>query len=719
MKSRQFLSYHDMMKKGIACGLLVVLLVYTSIYPGLTYQLNKQQLEQHSSEKLATEKKLKKIKSILSMDSSSFTDWTGLTKVQLDQKERETATKFTSIKHSLYVSPFFIFQATYGEKASDFYLFSLNTKTGDLVKIHKGYHRRFWVERERFIFQQTDHFFSCPLGKWNQLSEIHDPVMNMNVNKIHFSYENELHKELRAIDWENIHCVFRGSFKNKGQNELLFISGRISTYKIALLSWENSQMKLIDQVLVGRGSEFGEQLSDEESKRSENEMVNFRQAIFEDIDGDQRLEILINGVYAAWSYDADPLIYVDFSQPKSKKKFQLNKVQDSEDAEIIRYNREILYTVSWIFSDQKTWIIDKVCSLRYSNDSGQISLQKISSIPGEMKEHINQVSNARFHESYHFGPQPKHLSFARTARNLSDAGKPIFLKSKKFPKLTICPLYNAANPKLTAEEKIYHTKRNELLQKYVKKLDTAWNPIPGFSFNGYGQDFLPDEKIAIKKLKAIIDVIPIFIKNEVFVVVVVNFQENTNNLKDDIDLSFFFLFDMNFKLKDYQPVESDYPMHTSADIYLPLPHETNIFTNYAVLRGSIFCTVSIKNSKFEKVLDIYNQGVDFISSNNQLLLHVSINNHYLSTGWDGGNGVGFYSDYFIDPSTKQIKDLLFPDYFQRKLDYLYQMYHFFSFHKDPRESFEDQKFEATYFIEQYEKNIFYHELKIKDLTDLQ
>lgn len=713
MKPKQYLSYHDMMKKGIVCGLLVVLLVYTSIYPGLTYPLNKKQLEQLNGKKLATEKKLKKNKSILSLDSSSFTDWTGLTKTQLDQKVRETATKFTTIKHSLYVSPFFIFQATYGEKSSDFYLFSLNTKTGDLVKIHKGYHRRFWVERERLIFQHTDHFFSCPIGGWSQLTEIQDPVVNLDISNIHFSYVSELPRELQTIDWENIHCVFHGSFKNKGQRELLFISGRVPSYKIVVFNWAKKTMSILDQVEVKGGKFFGEGVPVNEDENIGEKMVNFRQAIFEDLDRDKCLEILINGVYAAWSYNADPLIYVDFSQPKSKKKFQLIKIKNSEDAEIIRYHREILYTASWLFSDQQIWNIDKVYGLHYTSDSGQISLQEISPIPREMTKHIYQVSNTRFHESYDFGPDRKHLSFASTARNLSDAGKPVVINSRKLPKLTICPLYNALNPQLTIEEKLYHTKRNELLGQYVKKLDAGWNPIPGFSFDGYGKDFLPDEKTAIKKLKAIVDVIPIFIKQEILPVIVLNFK-GSDYMEGNIDLSFFFLYDANFNLLDFQPVESDYGMHTSAEIFLPLPKENNFFVEYGVKRGSNFKVITIENNHLKKGgLEIYSQGIDFVTYNNQLLLHVFENDNFLTAKWgDGGRGNQVYFDYFIDPSNKQIKDLLFPDFFQKKLDYLYQMYHFYNYEKDPNESFEDPKIATTDHIEQYEKNIFYHELKI-------
>jgi hypothetical protein len=718
MKPRQFLNYPDMVKRGLIFCLFAVLLVYTSIYPGLTYQINQQQMDKLVNEKSPIENKSKINSSILSFDTKKFTDWAGLTKELLDQKIQKSSMSFNTIKHNLYLAPYFIFQATYGEKASDYYLFSLNTKSGDLVKIHKGYHRRFWVERDRFIFQHTDHFFSCPLGKWNQLQEIQDPVANMDVNKIYFSYESELPKELRAIDWENIHCVFRGSFKNKSQSELLFITGRIPSYKIALLSWENNQMKLIEQLEVGRGKEFGEQLSEEESKDSDNGMVNFRQAIFEDIDGDQRLEILINGVYAAWMYPSNPLVYVDFCEPKSKKKFQLNKIHDLGDAELIRYKNRILYSGDWYnLGDKKKGY--GVFAINYYNASGQISLQEIAPIPWEMKEHINQVSNARFHESYYFGPKRKHLSFTSTARNLSDAGKPVVLKSKKLPKLEISPLYNAANPLLTKEEKIYHTKRNDLLQQYVKKLDTGWNPFPGFSIKDvYEEEEILDEKTAYQKWKGIEDIIPIFGKNGLFTVVVVNIQETVNKDYQYL-MPFLFLYDSNLNLLDYRACTQNDSMHGPVTIYLPLLHESCIYTEYGVARGSYFTSYAIENGKLNEDLNIYNQGVDFVTIKNQLILHVSINNHYLTTGWDGGNGLGFYSDYFIDPINKQIKDLLFPDYFKLKLDYLYQMYHFFSFHKNPQESFEDQKFEATYFIEQYEKNIFYHELKTKTLDDLQ
>ena len=499
---------------------------------------------------------------------------------------------------------------------------------------------------------------------------------------------------------------------------MLFISGRIPSYKIALLIWEDGQMKLIDQAEVGRGKEFGELLSDEESNDSDNDMVNFRQAIFEDIDGDQRLEILINGVYAAWMYPSNPLVFLDFSEPKSKKKFHLYKIQNLGDSELIRYKDSILFTGDWhILEDKKNE--SGVFIFNYSQNTGFISLQEISPIPWDMKEQIFQVSNARYHESYDFGPQPKHLSFASTARNLSDAGKPVFLKSKKLPKLTICPQYNALNPQLTPDEKLYQAKRNEILRQYVKKLDTGWNPFFGFSVKDrFEEEVILDEKTAYQRWKNIEDVIPIFGKNELFTVVVANFEQTVNQDYQYL-MTFLLLYDSNLNLLDYQAGTQSDSMHGPVEMYLPLPRESCIYTEYEVARGSYFTSYAIESRKLKEDLSIYNQGVDFLTYKNRLYLHVSINNHYLTTGWDGGNGVGFYYDYFIDPSNKQIKDLLFPNFFQNKLDYLYQMYHFFSFHKDPQESFEDQKFESCNFIELYEKNIFYHELKIKSLDDLQ
>jgi len=648
----------------------------------------------------------------------SFADWAGITDETLAQKVRQSTLSFEPLSNCLYYAPYFIFQATYGEKASDYYLFSLNTLTGELVKIHKGFHGTFLIKGNELLLRHTDHIFACTIPNWKQLREkknqqtwddllaSKDGTLDENKTAKHTSYACEMPPALQLLDWEYIYCVMEGSFTKPGQKELLFISGRKPTYDIGIYTWKNNEMKV--------AANLGTKGSDKDwmniaSKNDEN-MVNFRQAVFEDLDKDGCLEILINGVYAVWGYYADPLLYLDFSQPVSGKRFQVHPFEALSDTEIIRRNHEIILFGEEFDENERK---NKVFRITPPNHKGFINLTEINPVPQETKRWIKSVSHQRFNDGLFFGPARKHLSFARTGRNLSDAGNPVEIRSKKWPKLPICPLYNANNPNLTPREKLYHTKRNEFLKQFVAKLDTGWNPFSGFSFGKEKENYLQDAKSAWQMVKSIADVVPIFELDQVYPVLVMVMNEGVSSEDIHSDRSVLFLYNENFQPQSYHSIEVEERMHDLASIFLPLPRENLIFTSYRhAPRYSACHAFLISNRRIEETLHIpWISSSDVFLYQNRLLVHISVNNHYLGTNWgDAGNGVGFFYDYIIDPLTKEIKDTEFSDFFQFKLEYLYYHYHFFNFHGETNLIHTIANGEIINFLERYEKNIYYHEL---------
>jgi len=648
---------------------------------------------------------------VLENHTLSVADWAGYSNEKITKESlKETIITFESLQNCLYYAPYFIFQATYSEKSSDFYLYSLNTQTGDLETIHKGYHGSFWIQGKRLVFRHTDYFFSCPVGKWNQIAELRYPI---NLNKDEKLYENretDLPKALQSIDWKNIHCIRKGSFTQPGLDELLIISGRKPTYDIAVFQWKNHDIKIVEY--LGKNSNDLDWLKI--SSTHNEPMVNFRQAIFEDMDNDRCLEIIINGVYAAWSYDADPLLYIDFSQTKAKKKYQIVSCKGITDTEIIRYNNQLLYF--GLMDDADNHRFTSIHIINLPNHQGLISLHEIKPISPDMQAFIQKTSHQRFNDDRTlFGPERKHLSFSKTGRNLSDAGKPITLQSKRLPKLKICPLYNALNPDLTPSEKLYHSQRNEFLRTLITKLDTEWNPFPDSLDNPFpsllfneGNTNITSQQ-AYQKLDSVVDVIPIFSNQKKLIVVVFNihyFEEDDQMAPNTV----LMLYDATFNYLGYQPIQFPHPLHSDADLNLPLPQEKFIFASYDhAPRYSSFLTFMIEDNSIKETLFYPNiSSSDVFLYQNDILVHIKQNNHYLATSFgDAGNGVGFMIDYIKNPKTGKSMDKLFPEYFQNKLEYLYYVLHFFHYVGKDAKIVDNYPAER---IERYEKTLYYPDL---------
>lgn len=437
-------------------------------------------------------------------------------------------------------------------------------------------------------------------------------------------------------------------------------------------------------------------------------MMNFRQAIFEDFDRDGCLEILINGVYATHAYVSDPLLFLDFSLRNSKKKFTLIK-QSLDDAEILRTKSGLI-----IAGEGRFRIDDLIaCRIHFSKENHAIELKEITSLTEEMKLFLANTYHGLVMPAKPFGIPRKHLSFARTGRNLSDAGTPIHLTSKQYPKLSICPLYNQNNPGLTTREKTYHSKRNELLRGYIKKLDAGWFPFSGLASDDEAVRFLYDNKLMSVSMKTIVEMIPIFIDETIFFTVLIKFSNGSIVSGEPyINKTLLFLYDHQYHLLDYYDINTGYPPDEDHyELYIPLPQENTIFFQSWEVKGSLFFSVTIQNNTLQETLKLYLIDTNFFTFQNQLILHVLVFNNYLGTNWgDAGNGVGFYHDYFIDPFTQEIKDLEFTKFFQKRLDYLYYKFHFFNYRGETTAVHEKAMGVLTYILERYEKIIYYQEL---------
>lgn len=696
-----------MRKRGWWLLVLGAFVVYANQWSGVKLQTPLESLVQKPvSQQIAFEQRQVK----------SYGDLAGITPETYVEEIKRSELSFDPLSYCLYYKPYFLFQATYGEIASDYYLFSLNTETGELVKIHKGFHGSFLIKGDQLLIRHTDHFFTCTIPNWQQLYEkkslqtwddfvsgkgnLHD-----NKTESYLSFACELPPALRLIDWEYIYCVKEGCFTKPGQKEILFISGRKPTYDIAVYTWVNTDMRVVEHL----GTKSGDQEWMKVPTKNDEGMMNFRQAVFEDIDKDGCQEIFINSVYAAWMSYANPLLFLDFSQPTGRKRFQVLDTDPMNDTEILRTDSDLLLIGDAYIDDYRELIVQQI---KYLQNTKQASLVLVNPIPAELKRKIKTLSHQRFNNGLFFGPVRKHLSFARTGRNLSDAGNPMEIHSKKWSKLPICPLYNANNPNLTPREKLYHTKRNEFLQQWVTKLDTGWNPFSGYTFTE-DKSFFVDQNHAWKQLKQVVEVIPVFEQNRIFPVLIVVMKQEDREEESSFDRTVLCLYNQHWELQDCHLVEVNDRMHDLASLMLPLPQDHLLFAQYShAPRYSAFHALLIQSKEIKETLAITDiSGADVFFDQNQWLVHITKNHHYLATNWgDAGNGVGYLFDYIIDPLTKKIKDTEFTDFFQFKLVYLYYKYHFFHYHGTTTLTHDQSESQIIPILERYEKNLYYHEL---------
>ncbi|MCE5223586.1 hypothetical protein LLG10_05275 [bacterium] len=135
-------------------------------------------------------------------------------------------------------------------------------------------------------------------------------------------------------------------------------------------------------------------------------------------------------------------------------------------------------------------------------------------------------------------------------------------------------------------------KRNEFLKQFVAKLDTGWNPFSGFSFGKEKENCFQDAKSAWQMVKRIADVVPIFELDQVYPVLVIVMNEEVSSEDIHSDRTVLFLYNQNFELQHYYPIEVNDMMHDLASIFLPLPRENIIFTSYSHAPRYSACQVS-------------------------------------------------------------------------------------------------------------------------------
>ncbi len=605
------------------------------------------------------------------------------------------------LKRSIYFEPYLIFQAGRGEKPSDHFLMALQVHTGELTSIHRGYHRRFWLQDDQLFFQHVDRFFVCPWGEWTELEQIADPSSGVSATDRHITLRTDVPELLRAIDCETIHVVLEGSFTYPQTRELLFITGRNEGYRMAVYRADRSGFSLQAR---------HEYLHDYKPLNAPRPVVHFREALALDIDSDGCLEVLINGVYATEDYPGDPMIYADFSRPVSGQTIQTLAPPLDENDQPYPYPRLIAKNTRSFelhlgnidpARPSKVAIFELVCV-----SSGELQMSR-------MPDSIH----------YPIPPQdiPRHQDFISTRRNLASSDASPALSIPRLPELRLPPLYTVAES-MEVEERIYHRHRNAFLQDWISRIEGGWNPFEEVRNSTHASFY--DPEALLSSWQACHDLISIRWEDRWIYVVSSVFL-----LQGRMEW-ILLLYDNQFRLielwcpyyYDYQSAsprlfpdpQSDFDpelIHT----LLPLPGERSFMILYPSFQGrSKFQAVGVSPMGFSVRQQFFVHGWSYQDHHSGMKLHLHTY-HPIALPWsDPAKFKPVAHSLYIDPFSGEHMSRFFNLNYRPQLDQLYYDLRFLCWADPLTESFNPRQPAVVDIVEMIEEVVYYRAHTLMD-----
>jgi hypothetical protein len=591
------------------------------------------------------------------------------------------------LKRSLYLDPYLIFQSTLGEKPSDFYLMALNTDTSTLHKIHQGYHRRFWIQEQKLIFQHASKHFACKWEAWDQVKAIPDPGSSVPLKDRHSSLKKEVPSLLRSINLERIHCIMEGSFTRPHQRELLFISSYPKGYQLGVYQLNQKAMTLSASLSIDR---------EDYDKESTYPAYFYRQAMAQDMDGDGCLELFIAGVNLSQNYQGDPLLYIDLSAPAHQQEVQQialpldDKGFPLSSPRLVRKSpREV--QVTFALTDPLQAQETHLYKLQYQANTGSMLV----------------FNRQEAYQPYPKDHHPRHQDFISTAHSLKLTELYLQPVSSKHPQVSFPSLYKDSASSET-EEKVYHRQRNQATEAFIRKLDASWNPFQEVKER---RKEAKEPELLLSTWVSLADLIPVLEGQRWLYALSFVFQDSKNCEW------MICLYDDAFKLIDvWCPLSYDYstvcPEVFSRDaesegvkVLLPLPGERTALILYPQLlsdgryQAIKFSTQGIKS--------IYrNSGFDWrlLPYRKEMKLE-AFSRERMKPEWNtdlSEVSVSYLSH--MDPFTGDPMPMEFSYRSKEHLDELYLLLPFFDWKYLPEESFNSRKPPIIKLIEAYEAN---------------
>jgi hypothetical protein len=602
------------------------------------------------------------------------------------------------LNNILYINNLLIFQATYGFEPSSYYLMALNLKSGELKKIHKGWHRRFFVEGNKFYFEHCEKFFFSSINDITNYKSMECFIFDEN--NLYIPSEKELPEDLKKLDWEHIYCVYEDYFTNNDKKELIMITGYSPEMKVGIFGWMNNKFGLTHVIKISNQSNIS------------SDLKVFRQALFHDYDRDGLREITILIDHPIWTrlFNENSLFILKFN--KKTQKFTIitnsNTLPLPIDEPEITLSKDEVY-ISGESYEESTFENRKLIHYKITPD-----LVSFKSINFERKDLEPLIL---INKPLLLFKQNKNLDSIISDNELADISDSIKVESKKFPFISIPPKYSLKNKSLNKNLLNYIEERNKCIEAFVDVIDSGKNifanidkiiDIKGsyhFWYGSINSFFNFNDENGIKYLKSIK---PINISGKKYIVCIFNDKGNLN--------CGICLFDEDFNLLDVTIEfvnEGD-----DVDIYNWFKYGDILFLEIGGYRANYYLEAfEIKNTKLKKLYNIYNNSLGYIFFNNKLYFKVINYNGYLDISLGGGNGSSITTYDFIDPLTGEYKNTQVKPLIEAQLDYFYAMNHFFDT-SIAVPTYESQLFSGSNFIERAEKVLFYDiETKLAESYD--
>jgi hypothetical protein len=479
----------------------------------------------------------------------------------------------------LVYNNYLIFQACASTDNSDFYLLAYNMGTGDLRKIQKGFHENVHIEWGLLFFELDGLYYSCSFKDFKPMAcpdyhPFHLAAYKENVNRYpRWSGYDPLPTSWEVIDMYYIQQVLHGQFTQETEIQTLFITGDGSHSKIGVIEEKD------DHFIPGIHYEYAPStIGSLDFHAMENSpTLPFWQSKIKDLDQDGLDEIIAlyysletqEATIAIWDYSIDDDCFIPYSVFHEKKTL---------NPELLEIDNHIFFQHESEDSEGRRSQI--TYSFVYQSKPLQFSLQPMKrNLPSSM--YIQPRGSSL--ETFQFLENP-------TKKNLFTTQK---TASVKFPYVKILPPhFEPYTNQVTEEELNYLQKRNAYLKKFLKLLDTGFDPFEGYTCTVWQGDTRPYQRPF--QLKTLPD-------------------EEENNRDYAILYYIDSLFPIQAEGKDYIVVRaSSRNYYTHIFLFNPLFECIDSFTYYRPAKGGSTsdAMVSLQNPSRFWIQSDTNTGVD-------------------------------------------------------------------------------------------------------------
>jgi hypothetical protein len=557
----------------------------------------------------------------------------------------------------LYYNDYLIFQSSIGGKNSNFYLVAYNLKTGEITKIQKGVHERFFIHKDLLFFERWGMYYCCLVGNFSMVYPCEYFPEPPKSTKAGETYEPSDQKEdlpvqLKSLDWYYVNQIVSGHFSQTDEEEQLFITGDTSQCKIGIMQ-KNEELGLHIPSITG-------ELIFKDTSYANKSDFSFWQSQIGNIDDDELDELFIMG-YDYFNRSA--LIYVwDYSESdKTMTAHYAYIMNDVFDPELIVENNEIF------------------CQGYYYNDKGEKYYQchQIVYKPSKKTNYSHlEVNEKKLSQLFphQYGKALSNFQFLERPIDPEEYWKEKPTSSIAFPLVKMPALLLTDSTQTNEQENKYVEERNQYLEKFIQLLNQKNDPFKGIRIESFSFDTsrsytisLQSKEIDWSAEEIVITSIPAFLlirdrgKNYIVVKAI-----------DSWDGRHIILFSDQFQFLDVFSTNGN-DAEYDAECIVSLKHPESFWINTSMWRGPYrLCSFAVNQGKLNGNMMF---GYPMLVKKGEETFFEMIDGFHYVDGMGRGSYIDGYQYY--DPWSGQLCSQLFLPEMRDQLDLLYAYYFFY------------------------------------------